>query len=213
MPTITIKTQEKSGVHLTPWEAANLGFNHVLSGLDHLAFILALRLIFYGWKVLVMALSGFTLGHGITLAMGAIGLVNLPVAPIEAMIALSIMILAREALVSNRQANLENAKWNRSTLERYPFFMSIFFGMFHGLGFAQAFRFEDAVDWISLLYFHLGIEGGQLLWIGGVYFPLKLVSSTKLTTPKVRQALAFTVGVAGGFWFFQRLVTVLGGQV
>ncbi|HMA11083.1 MAG TPA: HupE/UreJ family protein, partial [Steroidobacteraceae bacterium] len=105
-----------------------LGVEHILGGWDHLLFVAGLVLIARGWRALLLAVSGFTLAHSLTLSLAALGFVHVPIPPTEAAIALSILFLAREAL----QAPGE------SLAQRFPLFVSALFGLLHGLGFAAA---------------------------------------------------------------------------
>ena len=105
-----------------------LGVQHILGGWDHLLFVTGLLLIARGWRALLLAVSGFTLAHSLTLSLAALGFVHVPIPPTEAAIALSILFLAREALQPP----------GRSLAQRFPLFVSALFGLLHGLGFAAA---------------------------------------------------------------------------
>jgi hypothetical protein len=108
----------------------SMGTIHILEGIDHLLFVLALLLIVSGIKPLLLAVTAFTVAHSITLVLATLGLVHMPAAPTEAIIALSIVFLATEIVHKrNGQAGLT---------ERYPWLIAFGFGLFHGLGFAGA---------------------------------------------------------------------------
>ncbi|MEQ8206556.1 MAG: HupE/UreJ family protein, partial [Woeseia sp.] len=132
-----------------------LGFEHVLGGLDHLLFLLCLIWIAGSWRRVIVTATGFTLAHSLTLVLSALGIVRLPLAPVEAVIALSIVFLAWEIVRGRR----DSLTW------RHPILVSMAFGLVHGLGFASALtdiglpQVEVAA---SLLFFNLGIEIGQI---------------------------------------------------
>lgn len=170
-----------------------LGIEHILLGWDHLAFVLCLCLIARGWQ-LVRLVTAFTLGHSLTLALAILDIVQVPVPPVEACIALSIAFVAREALQPD------------SAL-RHGFGLVFAFGLLHGLGFASALSMngigrEELLP--GLLAFNVGVEVGQLLFI------LALLSVTALSTRLVsfgwaRGATAFGLGTLGLLWTFERI--------
>jgi len=84
------------------WDYTALGINHILYGLDHLLFVASLMLIVRDWRVLVKTITAFTIAHSVTLALATFGLVTLPPPPVEAMIALSILLVAAEAVRMER---------------------------------------------------------------------------------------------------------------
>ena len=112
------------------WAYLRMGVKHILSGIDHLLFVLALLLIVPNrWK-LFKTITAFTVAHSITLGLAVLGLVNIPPAPTEAIIALSIVFLAVEII------HVRQGKY--SLTESYPWIVAMIFGFFHGLGFAGA---------------------------------------------------------------------------
>ena len=138
-----------------------LGVEHILFGLDHLLFVLALLILVKGWRKLVGTITAFTIAHSITLAAATLGFVHVPSKPVEATIALSIIFVACE-IVRRRQG--------RSGLtEGWPWMIAFSFGLLHGLGFADALREmglpQNAIP-LALVFFNLGVELGQLLFIG-----------------------------------------------
>jgi hydrogenase/urease accessory protein HupE len=140
-----------------------MGTFHILEGVDHLLFVLALMLIVTGYKPLLKAVTAFTVAHSITLTLATLGLVHLPAAPTEAIIALSIVFLATEIV------HKHNGK--EGLTERRPWLIAFGFGLFHGLGFAGALS-EIGVPQhevpLALLMFNVGVESGQLLFIAAV---------------------------------------------
>ena len=149
------------------WEVARtylgLGVEHILLGFDHLLFVLALLVLVRGGKRIVLTVTAFTVAHSITLVAATLGWVALPGAPVEATIALSIVFLAREiAMVWRGHASLT---------ERMPWLVAFVFGLLHGLGFAGALAEiglpQNAIP-LALLCFNVGVEVGQLLFVGAV---------------------------------------------
>jgi hydrogenase/urease accessory protein HupE len=142
---------------------ASLGIEHILSGIDHLLFVLALLIIVSGWTRLVATITAFTLAHSITLGAATLGLVHVPQAPVEAVIALSILFVAIE-IVHWRQGR-------EGITRRKPWLVAFIFGLLHGLGFAGALSEiglpENSVP-LALLFFNLGVEAGQLLFVAVV---------------------------------------------
>lgn len=140
-----------------------LGVEHILLGIDHLLFVLALVLLASGWRQLLGTITAFTLAHSITLAAAVLGLVSLPGAPVEAIIALSIVFVAGEILRKRR---------GQATLAiRRPWLVAFGFGLLHGLGFAGALADigvpQHAIA-LSLALFNLGVEAGQLVFIAAI---------------------------------------------
>jgi len=183
-----------------------LGVEHILGGWDHLLFVAGLVLIARGWRALLLAVSGFTLAHSLTLSLAALGMVHVPVAPTEAAIALSILFLAREALQPP----------GRSLAQRFPLLVSALFGLLHGLGFAAALGEtglpEGEIAW-ALLFFNLGVEAGQVAFIIVLLAAAALVGGLvrrrSTNVPRLdyvaRTMLAYGIGIPAAFWLVQRL--------
>lgn len=140
-----------------------LGLEHILMGIDHLLFVLALLLIVRGTGLLVKTITAFTIAHSITLTLATLGHVSLPAAPVEAVIALSIVFVATEIIRSKRgQPGLT---------ERSPWLVAFVFGLLHGFGFAGALGelgLPPNDIPLALLLFNLGVEAGQLLFVSVV---------------------------------------------
>ena len=134
-----------------------IGVDHLVFGIDHVLFVIGLFLFIQAPIALIKTITAFTVSHSITLAFSVLGVVKLDQGPIELVIALSILFLARELVQ-------EESKRSRLTLGR-PWVMAFLFGLLHGLGFAGALADiglpEDDL-WLSLLLFNLGIEAGQI---------------------------------------------------
>lgn len=177
-----------------------LGVEHILLGFDHLMFVLALLLLIRNVKRLVGAVTAFTIAHSLTLAGTTFGWVKLASAPVEATIALSIMFLAVEIM--------RVGAGRESLTAKLPWLASFAFGLLHGFGFAGALREigmpEDAVA-ISLLFFNLGVEAGQLVFVCVVLFGLTAWRRISLPSPAwAWRAPVYVIGVTSAFWFVER---------
>ena len=142
---------------------ALLGIEHILFGVDHLLFVLGLLILVKGWRRLIGTITAFTVAHSITLAAATLGFVHVPPKPVEATIALSIVFVACEII---------HRRSGRTGLtEAWPWVIAFTFGLLHGLGFAGALREvglpQNAIP-LALLFFNVGVEVGQLLFIGTV---------------------------------------------
>ena len=194
----------------TKWEVASsytaIGMVHILEGYDHLLFLLALLLIVVSFRKLLWTITAFTVAHSITLALSTLGLVNVPSAPTEAIISLSILFLAVEIL--RMQAG------RRALTAEYPWVVSFSFGLFHGLGFAGALS-EVGVPPnevpLALLMFNVGVEAGQILFVTVVAGLFALVRMLKLPTPKfAKKVLPYAIGILAAFWTIERTCSFLG---
>ncbi len=177
-----------------------LGVEHILLGIDHLLFVFALVLIIKTTRRLVATITAFTLAHSITLVSASLGWVNLPGRPVEAVIALSIVFLASE--IANRQEGVP------SQTERRPWIVAFLFGLLHGFGFAGALTEiglpnQDVPT--ALLTFNLGVEAGQLLFLGVVLALLGLIKKTGLRD-KFDTLASYVIGTTASFWLIERLV-------
>ncbi len=182
-----------------------LGVEHILSGIDHLLFVLALLLLVKGVGRIVATVTAFTLAHSLTLAGATLGLVHMPGPPIEAVIALSIAFVASEIIHSRR---------GRSGLtERYPWVVAFTFGLLHGFGFAGALAeigLPQSSIPIALLFFNVGVEIGQLLFIASVFAVIALARqiTRHVTVPQPTWAWAvppYAIGSLAVFWALQRI--------
>jgi hypothetical protein len=186
----------------TAW--LRLGVEHVLGGLDHLAFVLGLLLLVgtHGLRRLAATITAFTLAHSLTLALAATGTLVLASAPVEATIAASVVLVAREAT------------HDRPTLtRRAPWAVALAFGLVHGLGFAGALtEWGLPPGWVgwSLLWFNLGIELGQLAVVLAVVVLVR--GSQRLVGRRLaplRPVAAYTIGGLGAWWLCERTLAIL----
>jgi hydrogenase/urease accessory protein HupE len=184
-----------------------LGVEHILLGIDHLLFVLALLLLVRGAGRLIATVTAFTVAHSITLGAATLGLVHVPSAPVEAIIALSILFLAAE--LARRRS--DGAREDLTT--RFPWLVAFAFGLLHGFGFAGALSEigvpEQAVP-LALLFFNVGVELGQLVFIAGVFGLGWLVRASAVRVPTVwRTAVAYGIGSVAAFWAVERTLGVL----
>ncbi len=194
-----------SGVRPLPeiaWEYVIQGVLHIWMGWDHLAFVLCLCMIAGGRK-LVGLVTAFTIGHSISLALAFFEIISIPVPPVEAIIALSIGFMAREALL--QRSNM--GAFNDSAYKR-QMVVVIAFGLLHGLGFASALGelgVQDAERLPALIFFNVGVEIGQLIFVAGVTMLMAGLLRLSLAAP-VRVAAMIGVGMIGCFWMVERIV-------
>jgi hydrogenase/urease accessory protein HupE len=185
--------------HFTLLAYMRLGIEHILSGPDHLLFVLGLVLIVRKRTLLLKTVSAFTLAHSITLAATILGKVNLPPPLVEAVISLSILFLAPEILRARAGAD--------SLTIRCPWAVAFAFGLFHGMGFAsglKALGFQSGDLLAPLGLFNLGVEVGQLAFIAVVLAIGRILRATPVCAyaPALRVP-AYVVGIAGAYWTLQ----------
>jgi hydrogenase/urease accessory protein HupE len=182
-----------------------LGIRHILTGADHLLYILAMLFLVKGWKRVVATMSAFTATHSLTLTAAALGWVHVPQAPVEACIALSILFVASEILRAKRGLPAMTARW--------PWVVSFTFGLLHGFGFAGALSEaglpQHAIP-VALLFFNLGVEVGQILFLALVFAAALSLREIARRTAIPRPAWAwavpsYAIGGVAAFWFLQRV--------
>lgn len=211
-PTLTIvggAAQRRGSVFV---EYMRLGVEHILIGIDHLLFVLGLVLLVRTSKSLLWTVTAFTLAHSITLAASTLDLVALPGPPVEAGIALSILLLARElALGFDDPAQRDTWTW------RFPWLVAFGFGLLHGFGFSGALRevglpAEHVPQ--ALLAFNVGVEIGQLAVVGTlllVFAGLRWVAGRVSMSKGVERAARLApIWAMGGLAFAWTLERVLG---
>jgi hydrogenase/urease accessory protein HupE len=192
-----------------PWEVVRtytvLGIEHILTGFDHLLFVLGLILIVRGTRRLLVTITAFTVAHSITLALATLGVVHIPGPPVEAMIALSIVFVAAETL------RVWTGHQSQSLTSRKPWLVAFTFGLLHGLGFAGALAEvglpQKSIP-LALLFFNVGVEIGQLLFITAVLFVLAGARALRRYRPGPVWVPALTSYVIGGlasFWLWERI--------
>lgn len=176
-----------------------LGVEHILSGFDHLLFVLSLLFLVGFNKRLIWTITAFTAAHSLTLASAALGLLTLHSAPVEATIALSIMLVAGEAL--HREQTLSR---------RWPALVAFIFGLVHGLGFAGALQeigLPQKHLLVALVTFNVGVELGQLLTVGAAWALVRVLARFSWFAAARRPAL-YTIGTIAAYWSWLRVVAI-----
>ena len=177
-----------------------LGVGHIISGLDHLLFVIALVLLVVGGRRIVATVTAFTLAHSITLGAATLGFVAVPRKPVEICIALSILFVASEIVKSGSDRD--------RLAQRAPWIAAFAFGLLHGFGFAGALSevgLPNGEIPIALLAFNIGVEIGQLaivaLMLVAIYFVQRFGTSL---LPKTKMAAAYATGSIAAYWMIVR---------
>ena len=174
-----------------------LGIEHLIGGPDHLLFVFGLLFVVFGWRNLLKTITAFTLAHSLTLGLSVFEIVNLPSITIEALIALTIIYLALE--ISEDRGK-----------DRTPWIMAFGFGLLHGFGFAGALGEIGIANeqlFLSLLFFNIGIEIGQLIMIPIFLIIIWLLQNIKLNF-SVTKLSSYTIGGMGSFWLIERVLGI-----
>lgn len=177
------------------------GVEHILLGIDHLLFVVALLLITHGGWKLVKTITAFTLAHSLTLGLATLGFVHVPQQPVEAVIALSIVFVAAEIVRSHR---------GRYTIaSRAPWIVAFTFGLLHGFGFAGALTeigLPETQIPVALLFFNIGVEAGQLLFVAAVLAGIHAMRRIPVPVPTLTaETPAYVLGTVAMFWVIQRV--------
>lgn len=178
------------------------GMVHIWFGWDHLAFVFCLCLLVTGFRHLFWTISAFTIGHSVSMALSFFQLVNISISPIEAIIALSIVLIAREAWFQIDHGNQPNQAERLRML-----IVVVLFGLIHGLGFASALEnigvaANERIP--ALVFFNLGVELGQIAFVALVFTLLALLHKVQKKQIFARVALV-CVGSAASFWTIERI--------
>lgn len=190
-----------------------LGVEHILTGLDHLVFVLGLMLLVSTRRQLILTVTAFTVGHSVTLSMAVLGFVNAPAAPVEALIAFSILVVAVELA--------RGPGPSPTMMRRFPWAIAFGFGLLHGFGFAGALSevgLPAGEIPLALLSFNLGIEAGQLLFCAvglGLYAAIRYLRTRYwrlepggAVLPAGQRLAAYAIGTLAAFWFIDRAIRV-----
>jgi len=191
---------QRSGAYL------RLGVEHILLGVDHLLVVLGLLLIVRDRWVLVKTITAFTVAHSITLAAATLGFTSVPVLPLNAAIALSILFLGPEIVRARRGQT--------SFTIRHPWVVAFAFGLLHGFGFASGLTtmgLPPAEIPLALLMFNLGVEVGQLAFVGLILLLGRAFRVLQIRWPQLVLALpGLVVGSLGAWWTIQRVALLIG---
>ncbi len=215
------------------------GVKHILAGWDHLLFVLCLLLLSRSLKGVLITVSGFTIGHSITLALSVLGVVWVPIVFIEMLIALSIVVLAAELLMGLRANTDLGEAWDSAVASgeknrviqstantladaskvsfswRYPALVAAGFGLLHGFGFASVLGelgLPDTQRVLALLFFNLGIELGQIAFILMAMCLALLLIKIDIVRNNQRHILhlvIYSIGLVASYWLFERLSLLL----
>jgi hypothetical protein len=177
-----------------------LGVEHILTGFDHLLFVLALLFLVGFNRRLLYTITAFTLAHSVTLALASLGLLTLRSPPVEASIALSIVLVAAEAL-HGRQ----------TFARRWPALVAFLFGLVHGLGFAGALKEIGLPQQhlaVALVTFNVGVELGQL-FVVTLAFGLYRALAAMPRLAAARAPALYVIGAIAAYWSIGRVVGLL----
>lgn len=195
----------RDGTHVWRTYVA-LGVRHILEGLDHLLFVLALVLVVRNIRRLLVTITAFTAAHSLTLAAATLGLVTVPQAPVEAVIALSIVFVAAEIVHS--------LQGRPGLTARAPWVVAFSFGLLHGFGFAGALAevgLPTGAIPLALLGFNVGVELGQLLFVAAVWVVLIAGARSELRWPVWARPLpAYAIGSVAMYWVIERVLAFAG---
>lgn len=185
------------------WAYLILGFEHILGGMDHLLFVLALLFLVRSARRLLLTITAFTVAHSITLVSASLGWLHAPGPPVEAIIALSIVFVAAEVI--------HEQQGRRSLTAEAPWIVAFAFGLLHGLGFAGALEEvglpETAIP-VALLMFNVGVEIGQVFFVAvvaGLGLLLHRVHSVSM--PLVSRSVSYIIGSVAAFWTIERVAS------
>jgi hydrogenase/urease accessory protein HupE len=182
-------------------EYVSLGFHHILLGVDHLLFVMGLLLIVRGRGMLLKTITSFTLAHSITLGIATLGYASVPLPPLNAAVALSILFLGPEIVRSWRGET--------SLTIRYPWIVAFLFGLLHGFGFASGLSTtgmpKAELPW-ALLWFNVGVELGQLSFVALMLMMMRAFRTLEMRWYTwVERLPGYGVGVCGAYWTIQRV--------
>lgn len=207
-PTLTFEVERPQGLAVASY--FRLGVEHILTGLDHLSFVLGLLLLIGPSLRLLKAVTAFTVAHSITLALVALGLIAPRPALIEALVALSILFLALELIRQSRGGD--------SLTLRHPWAIAFIFGLMHGCAFAGALSevgLPKGAVAPALLLFNLGVEAGQIAFIAAAlavgWAARRLIALPR--RPELAAAAAmlpvYLIGSVSTLWVIERVVVLI----
>jgi HupE / UreJ protein len=178
-----------------------LGIEHILTGIDHLLFVSGLLLLVTGIRRLLFTVSAFTLSHTVTLSLAALGFVHVPPAPVEAVIALSILFVAYEVLRKKQNPD--------GLAQRKPWLVAFSFGLLHGLGFAgglSAAGLPAAHIPLALGFFSAGVEVGHFSFVAVVVALIAVIRRWKIVFPTWSLRVPpYAIGGVAAYWLIVRL--------
>jgi hydrogenase/urease accessory protein HupE len=193
--------QAPAGTGEIAWAYLVLGVEHILAGVDHLLFVLALLLVVRGGMRIFLTITAFTVAHSITLVAATLGWVHVPGPPVEAIIALSIVFVAAEAV--------HGLQGRPGLTARAPWIVAFSFGLLHGLGFAGALAEvglpQKAIP-VALFMFNVGVELGQLIFVAAALAAGALLARLRLPRPeRLQRAACYAIGAVAMYWVIERV--------
>jgi hydrogenase/urease accessory protein HupE len=193
-----------AGTGEVAWSYLRLGVEHILGGIDHLLFVLALLLIVHGKLRIFATVTAFTLAHSMTLVAATLGVVHVPGPPVEAIIALSIVFVASEVV--------HGLQGRPGLTARAPWLVAFTFGLLHGFGFAGALAEvglpQRAIP-VALLMFNVGVELGQLAFVGVVLAAGMALTRLRVSWPRWAYYVpAYAIGSVAMVWTIERVVAL-----
>ncbi len=195
-----------AGTGEVAWAYLVLGVEHILGGIDHLLFVLALLLVVRGARRIVATVTAFTVAHSITLVAATLGWVHVPGPPVEAIIALSIVFVAAEVV--------HGLRGKPGLTARAPWLVAFSFGLLHGLGFAGALAevgLPQLAIPVALLMFNVGVEVGQLLFVAAVLALIALLGRLPWRPrARLQYITPYAIGTVAMFWVFERVASFWG---
>jgi hydrogenase/urease accessory protein HupE len=193
--------QGTTGTGEVAWTYLVLGVGHILGGVDHLLFVLALLLIVRGGRRIFLTVTAFTVAHSITLVAATLGWVHVPGPPVEAMIALSIVFVAAECV--------QGLRGRPGLTARAPWVVAFSFGLLHGFGFAGALAEvglpQKAIP-VALMMFNVGVEIGQLFFVSFLLGLGWILARLPLRIPGWAYGIPpYTIGTIAMYWVIERI--------
>lgn len=177
-----------------------LGVEHIATGFDHLAFVIGLLLVVGTNRRAIATITAFTVAHSLTLALSVSGILLLPPRAVEATIAASVVLVAREGLDDRETA-----------VRRYPWLVAALFGLVHGLGFASVLvdlGLPRGSTAYALFFFNVGVELGQLAVVG-LSFAIARAGARVAERLPIRKTVCYLLGGTGAFWCIERAVAIV----
>ena len=187
------------------WDYLRLGTEHILTGPDHLLFVLGLLMLMVALKPLIKVVTAFTVGHSVTLALVALGWARLPSGPVEILIAATVLVLAAELATEESE--------RPGLLRRRPWLMAFGFGLIHGMGFAGALSevgLPNEEIPMALFSFNVGIEIGQIAFVilmAAIGWIIRQL--LRDIPPWLARLPAYGIGIMAAYWCFERTVSLL----
>jgi hydrogenase/urease accessory protein HupE len=191
----------------------SLGIEHILTGIDHLLFVFGLLLLVGRSWALLKTITAFTIAHSVTLAATTLGWLHIRSSVVEALVALSIVVLAVE-LAQRHRGEAATRKTDVGLTSRYPWLIAFVFGLLHGCAFAGALSEvglpQEHIP-LALFLFNVGVETGQLLFIAAASAVLWLIGKWVNSRPAwAYRAVPYAIGVFSSYWFIERFLIAIG---